>query len=151
MSDVDQLGKRLHEARIAAGMSTRQLEVAAGVSSGTVSRLERGQRKQVAMMVLRKLAKVLGRDVDDLVSEAPTKGEHAPETVREPPRYFRELAYRSGWLALTASQVWLRAQAEGASEDALHAYGQALDAINRMPLVSAPHRQPQATLIRAKR
>jgi len=65
-------GTRLRRQRLAAGLSQAALARAAGVTSTTVCRLERG-RHRPSMVTLEKLARALGRSVAELLSGGSTE------------------------------------------------------------------------------
>ena len=56
--DPDQLGRRLHDARVDAGLSQRDLAFP-GCSAAYISRIERGERTP-SLQVLRELARRIG-------------------------------------------------------------------------------------------
>jgi transcriptional regulator with XRE-family HTH domain len=61
-SDRAALGMLLSEARRAAGMTQRQLELASGVPQGKISRVERGQ-SYPALLTLTQIASALGLEL----------------------------------------------------------------------------------------
>jgi transcriptional regulator with XRE-family HTH domain len=61
------LEQRLRRLRLAKGWSRRQLEIAAGIPHGIVSRLESGEQAYPSVPVAMRLAKVLNVSVDYLV------------------------------------------------------------------------------------
>lgn len=60
---VQELGRELREARIAAGLSQVALSQAAGLSHPTVSRIERGQARGVSIVQLARLLTLVGLDL----------------------------------------------------------------------------------------
>lgn len=69
-TDIDMLalGRRLKRAREEAGFDiVTKLEVDAGVSRGTISRIENGEKPEVSLQVVAKIARVLGVRLDWLV------------------------------------------------------------------------------------
>ncbi|MFV0433028.1 MAG: helix-turn-helix domain-containing protein [Leucobacter sp.] len=73
-SFAQQIGLRLHEARIAAGMSQEQLAVRAGITRATYSQLEKGlTRPGVAanptIYTLVSLSQTLGLTLADLIPD----------------------------------------------------------------------------------
>lgn len=71
---MSSLGKRVRQHREAAGLSIRQLAEAVGASHSSISRLERGDLKEIRSSTLIALADCLGVSLDDLVhgEEKPT-------------------------------------------------------------------------------
>lgn len=65
------LGLRVKAAREALGISGNELESKAGLSGGTISRLERGERQELTSSRLAAVAKVLGTTPDFLLHGAP--------------------------------------------------------------------------------
>lgn len=63
-------GERIRARRIERELSIEQLAVSAGISSSTVSRIERGAPHQPGLTVLRKIAQELDLDVTDLIGVA---------------------------------------------------------------------------------
>ena len=62
------LGGRLAAARRKAGLSQRSLAAAAGLSHGTVARLERGEGQAPRLATIHRMAEVLGVAPDDLIA-----------------------------------------------------------------------------------
>jgi transcriptional regulator with XRE-family HTH domain len=60
---VQELGRELREARIAAGLSQQALAHAAGLSHPTVSRIERGRSRAVSIVQLARLFGIVGLDL----------------------------------------------------------------------------------------
>ena len=60
-------GERIREKRKQLGLTMEQVAVTAGVSTSTVSRIERNAPHQPGLTVLSKIAQRLELDVDDLV------------------------------------------------------------------------------------
>ena len=60
------IGENVKRARVAAGLSQKQLAEKLGVTVMTVSRLERGVVKDVTIANLRRVAEALGVDWKDL-------------------------------------------------------------------------------------
>jgi len=89
---VEEIGRRIQEARKAAGLTQEGLARRADVSLNGLAQLEQGGRKDPHVSTVQKLAVALGlppehflrRTVDELTSKAPRK-ETAPtqQTVRE--------------------------------------------------------------------
>jgi transcriptional regulator with XRE-family HTH domain len=71
--DVRALGQALHAARRDRGLTVEALAAAAGVSSGLISQLERGQGNP-AFLTLRGLAEALGLPVAHFVHAPPSWG-----------------------------------------------------------------------------
>src|SRR5690349_22782539 len=71
--DVRALGVALRTARRDRGMTVEGLAAAAGVSSGLISQLERGQGNP-AFLTLRRLAEALGLPVAHFVQGPPSSG-----------------------------------------------------------------------------
>ena len=82
------VGRRLKEARIAAGLSQRQLSFP-GCSAAYISRLEAGDRVP-SLQLLRKLAVRLNADEGYLATGVETAGDETPELVEA------EVAHRLG-------------------------------------------------------
>lgn len=61
-------GERIREKRKQLGLTMEQVAVTAGVSTSTVSRIERNAPHQPGKAVLTKIAQRLGLEVDDLVA-----------------------------------------------------------------------------------
>jgi transcriptional regulator with XRE-family HTH domain len=61
------LAQRLHQRRLAKGLTMRQLAIQADIPQGIISRLERGEQDYPSVPVAMRLAKVLGVSVDYLV------------------------------------------------------------------------------------
>ncbi len=68
------LGGRLAVARQRAGLSQRALAQAAGLSHGTVARLERGEGQMPRLPTLHRMARVLGVAPETLVAWEPDPG-----------------------------------------------------------------------------
>jgi transcriptional regulator with XRE-family HTH domain len=73
MPDVSSLAKKLKRLREEAGLSQQALAVAAGLSTGVVSRIEQGQKSDVLLSTAAALARALGITVDSLAE--PTSAE----------------------------------------------------------------------------
>ncbi len=71
--DLRALGETLRHARRERGMTVEALAAAAGVSTGSISQLERGQGNP-AFLTLRRLAEALGLPVVHFVQGPPTTG-----------------------------------------------------------------------------
>ncbi len=65
-----ELGKLIKELRKKRGFTQRQLAQLAGISNSEVKRIEDGVRKQPSQKVLKKLAKPLGIDYEELLKIA---------------------------------------------------------------------------------
>jgi transcriptional regulator with XRE-family HTH domain len=79
---VSSLGQRVRQHRKAAGLSIRQLAEAVGAAHSSLSRLERGDLKEVRSSTLIALADCLGVSLDDLVHG---EAEPTPLTQLEDP------------------------------------------------------------------
>ena len=88
VDDPLEVGRRLKEARIAAGLSQRQLSFP-GCSAAYISRLEAGDRVP-SLQLLRKLALRLNADEGYLANGVETAGDETPELVEA------EVAHRLG-------------------------------------------------------
>lgn len=60
------MGYKIKECREAANMSQTELSAKSGVSRATIWALERGEKKVTTTRTLMKLAKALGKTVDDI-------------------------------------------------------------------------------------
>jgi transcriptional regulator with XRE-family HTH domain len=78
MTVLELLGQRLLALRTRKGWSRYELARRSGVSHPTIWRLENGKKKQVDVVVIRRLAKCLGVGVDYLI------GTDEPDVEREP-------------------------------------------------------------------
>jgi transcriptional regulator with XRE-family HTH domain len=67
MTVLELLGKRIADLRGRKGWSQNELAHRAGVGQPTIWRLEKGHKKQVDVVIVRRLAKALGVGVDYLV------------------------------------------------------------------------------------
>jgi len=61
------LGQKIRRLREAAGLQQADLARAAGVTQGYIALLERGQRKNPSLQVLRRIAKRLNTDPANLI------------------------------------------------------------------------------------
>lgn len=59
LTDRQRIGNALREARISAGMTTRELEEITGISNGELSRIENG-RRNAGMDTIARIASVFG-------------------------------------------------------------------------------------------
>src|SRR5262249_12247376 len=78
MTVLELLGKRLVDLRTRKGWSQYELARRAGVGQPTIWRLETGHKKQVDVVIVRRLAKALGVGLDYLV------GTDEPDVERKP-------------------------------------------------------------------
>ena len=78
MTVLELLGKRLKDLRQRKAWSQYELARKSGVGQPTIWRLEKGNKKQADVVVVRKLARALGVGVDYLV------GTGDPEIERKP-------------------------------------------------------------------
>lgn len=69
--DEKALGKRLQEARLAAGFTQQSLCQAAGLSYSTLTKIERGAIKAPSIFTIQTLALSLGTGLDELMGMAP--------------------------------------------------------------------------------
>jgi transcriptional regulator with XRE-family HTH domain len=81
VDDPAAVGRRLKEARLAAGLSQRQLSFP-GCSAAYISRLEAGDRVP-SLQLLRKIAAKLGADEDYLATGVERVEQDPPEAVAE--------------------------------------------------------------------
>lgn len=81
VDDPVSVGRRLKEARLAAGLSQRQLSFP-GCSAAYISRLEAGDRVP-SLQLLRKIAAKLGADEQYLATGVPRVEQEPPEAVAE--------------------------------------------------------------------
>ena len=93
MSEADQRwGARLKQARLNAGLSQKMLGIEAGidafVASTRINRYELGIHRP-DLLTVRKLAKVLGVTMDDIMGEP---NQEVPEASLEDVAFFREYA-----------------------------------------------------------
>lgn len=65
--DVKLVGKRIREARIAAGMSMKELAQRIGVNQSSITRYEKGEFNRVGMDVILKIGEVLEVDPQYLI------------------------------------------------------------------------------------
>ena len=70
--DVKSVGKRIYEARTAAGMSMAELARRIGVNQSSITRYEDGQFNRVGMDILIKIANALDVEVTYLIGFEPT-------------------------------------------------------------------------------
>ncbi len=68
MAKTKPIGAVLREARLEAGLSTRDLERLTGVANGAISQLESGARKSPAFATIFRLAKALGISMDEIAA-----------------------------------------------------------------------------------
>ena len=76
---VSRLGEQVMRIRTARGWSQRQLADRSGVSSSTVSRLERGARQSASIVVAKQLAIGLECPVEDLIGALDLSGSPGPK------------------------------------------------------------------------
>jgi transcriptional regulator with XRE-family HTH domain len=81
VDDPASVGRRLRDARLAAGLSQRQLSFP-GCSAAYISRLEAGDRVP-SLQLLRKIAAKLGADEQYLATGVPGVEQEPPEAVAE--------------------------------------------------------------------
>ena len=81
VDDPASVGRRLRDARLAAGLSQRQLSFP-GCSAAYISRLEAGDRVP-SLQLLRKIAGKLGADEQYLATGVPRVEHEPPEVVAE--------------------------------------------------------------------
>ena len=70
--DVKDVGKRIHDARIAAGLSMKELAQRIGVNQSSITRYEAGQFNRVGTDVIIKIGKALDVDPKILMGFEPT-------------------------------------------------------------------------------
>jgi len=70
--DEKGLGKRLQEARQAAGLTQQQLCQRANLSFSTLTKIERGAIKSPSIFTVQSIASAVGLSLDELVGTAPT-------------------------------------------------------------------------------
>jgi transcriptional regulator with XRE-family HTH domain len=63
------LGEKIKRQRERAGLSQRQAAVKAGIDQGGLSKLESGRKTNLTLAMLRRIARVLGCSVADLLSD----------------------------------------------------------------------------------
>src|SRR5215831_20013329 len=80
MDDSGSIGGRVREVRKRRGLTQRELADAAGVSVSLVSKLEQGERQDVRLETLRKLAVALRVPTSVLAADA-ARGREAPADV----------------------------------------------------------------------
>uniref|UniRef100_E6QWT0 HTH cro/C1-type domain-containing protein n=1 Tax=mine drainage metagenome TaxID=410659 RepID=E6QWT0_9ZZZZ len=68
VAKVTTLGLVLRAARLEAGLSTRDLERATGISNGQISKVEGGVRPDPSFRTIMRLANGIGISLDDLVA-----------------------------------------------------------------------------------
>ncbi|MHB8147503.1 MAG: helix-turn-helix domain-containing protein [Vulcanimicrobiaceae bacterium] len=68
MAKAITLGTVLRDARLAAGLSTRDLERVTGISNGQISKVEGGVRPDPSFRTVMRLARGIGISLDDLVA-----------------------------------------------------------------------------------
>ncbi|HET9174223.1 MAG TPA: HAD-IA family hydrolase [Candidatus Saccharimonadales bacterium] len=68
--DEKSLGKRLQQARQAAGMTQQQLCVSANLSYSTLAKIERGAIKSPSIFTIQAIAEALGTSLDSLIGAA---------------------------------------------------------------------------------
>lgn len=70
------IGSRVRRLRKAKGMGVNELARACYMDGGIVSRLENGKTKNMALVHLRRMAKVLGVTIDEIViGPSPARGQ----------------------------------------------------------------------------
>ncbi|MDB5168766.1 MAG: hypothetical protein JWO41_122 [Candidatus Saccharibacteria bacterium] len=69
--DEKSLGKRLQEARQAAGLTQQQLCSKANLSFSTLTKIERGAIKSPSIFTIQSIASALGKTLDELVGSTP--------------------------------------------------------------------------------
>jgi len=87
MRDVNvNLGKMLKQQRLSLPLTLRELSVMSGVSASHLGRIERGERFPSGS-ILRRIAKPLGFDEDELFTLAGYLSPHAPSVAEGEQRY----------------------------------------------------------------
>lgn len=71
--DVKDVGRRIYEARKAAGMSMKELANKIGVNQSSIARYEAGKFNRVGTDILIKIADALDIKVEQLIGFGPTK------------------------------------------------------------------------------
>jgi HTH-type transcriptional regulator, competence development regulator len=69
------LGEKVRATRQRKGMNQKELAKASGITPATVSRVEKGQVKQLKSDALKRLARALGVTIDELVDLDPSEEE----------------------------------------------------------------------------
>ena len=72
--DEKGLGKRLQDARLAAGFTQQGLCQKSGLSYSTLAKIERGAIKAPSIFTIEKIAEVLGVSLDELIGTSRTSG-----------------------------------------------------------------------------
>jgi len=80
--DEKGLGKRLQEARQAAGMTQQQLCQRANLSFSTLTKIERGAIKSPSIFTIQSIAGALGLGLDELIGQAPALPQRDLKTTR---------------------------------------------------------------------
>jgi transcriptional regulator with XRE-family HTH domain len=80
------LGKILKQRRVMLPLTLRELSVAAGISASHLGRIERGERFPSGS-ILRRIAKPLGFEEDELFTLAGYLSPHAPSVAESHQRY----------------------------------------------------------------
>jgi len=81
MAEVSRIGKRLKYYRKARGLTQIQLKEASGVGLGVIGGLESGQRDNITVATLERLARTLGVTLDALAGFDPLRDD---DTENEP-------------------------------------------------------------------
>ena len=80
--DEKGLGKRLQEARQAAGLTQQQLCQQANLSFSTLTKIERGAIKAPSVFTIQAIATALGTSLDALIGQAPALPSRQLKTTR---------------------------------------------------------------------
>ena len=76
--------RRLHLARLNAGLEQRELGQMVGLTRDTIERLERGQTTQISIRALRKVARALNVTADWLIAMDVLDDETAEDLIATP-------------------------------------------------------------------
>lgn len=92
MAKSKPIGAVLREARLEAGLSTRDLERLTGVANGAISQLESGARRSPAFATVLTLAKALGISMDEIAARVEGRVGKAGGSDAAVPRALNALA-----------------------------------------------------------
>jgi transcriptional regulator with XRE-family HTH domain len=92
-TEAQKQGARISTARKLEGLSIRALAERVGISYGYLAKLERGEKENPSLVVLRKIADALSMDLQDILKGASVKSENA---LPEPHVYLRSLGLSGG-------------------------------------------------------
>lgn len=81
--EIQQLGKRLKEIRVASGLTQVDLEVKTGINNGDISRIEQG-KLNIEFFTMVKFAEALGVTLDSLFTLQ--KKPWQPNKRKQPPK-----------------------------------------------------------------